>query len=68
MKLKILFTSALSALISGPCLADLPLTIEDLLAKDNQFRLTLDIGYANADRDNVNAQYDLVQTGDNNLI
>jgi len=65
---KILITSTVSALASGLCLADLPLTIEDLLAKDNQFRLTLDIGYANADRDNVNAQYELVQTGDNNFI
>jgi opacity protein-like surface antigen len=68
MKLNTLIVAILSALASGLCLADLPLTIEDLLAKDNQFRLTLDIGYANADRDNVNAQYDLVQTGDNNFI
>lgn len=43
--------------------ADLPLTIEDLLTEKQEFRLELGLNYANSDRNNVNAHFDLIQTG-----
>lgn len=48
--------------------ADLPLTIEDLLTKNNQFRLGFNIGYANADRSKVSAYFDDIDTGNNNFV
>lgn len=43
--------------------ADLPLTVEDLLTEKSQFRLEAGINYANSDRRDVNARFDLVQAG-----
>ena len=48
--------------------ADLPLTVEDLLTKNNQFRLSFNIGYANADRSKVSAYFDDIDTGNNNFV
>ena len=64
MKLRVLALIMLLQLCSAQCFADLPLTIDDLLTKHNQFRLSLNLGYDNVDRDNNNAQFVSVQTGD----
>ncbi|MDG1694346.1 MAG: hypothetical protein P8I13_05745 [Porticoccaceae bacterium] len=48
--------------------ADLPLTVEDLLTKKNQFRLSFNIGYANADRNKVSVYFDDIDTGNNNFV
>ena len=48
--------------------ADLPLTIEDLLTKNNEFRLSLNFGYSNVDRSKVSAHFDYVETGNNNFV
>jgi len=48
--------------------ADLPLTVEDLLTKNNEFRLSLNFGYSNVDRSKVSAHFDYVDTGNNNFV
>ena len=68
MKLRVLTLIILLQFFSAQCFADLPLTIEDLLTKQNQFRLSLNFGYANADKDNLNAHFEPVRTGDNNFV
>lgn len=50
------------------CWADLPLTIEDLLTEKKQFRLEFGVSYANADRNNINTRFALVQTGPESFI
>lgn len=48
--------------------ADLPLTVEDLLTKKRKFRLETGINYANSDRRDVNAHFDLVQAGSEGFV
>ncbi len=48
--------------------ADLPLTIEDLLTEKHTFRVELGLNYANSDRDNVSALFDLIQTGSERFV
>jgi|GEM_PF-2903570 len=50
------------------CWADLPITIEDLLTEGNEFRLEIGLYYANADRNNIDTRFDLVQTGTGSFI
>ncbi len=68
MRFRVLALSAFLPLLSVHCFADLPLTVEDLLTKANQFRLSLDLGYANVDSHNLDTHFDLVQTGANNFV
>ena len=48
--------------------ADLPLSIEDLLTSKNEYRLEFGLNYANSDRNSVNTNFDLVQTGSGSFI
>jgi hypothetical protein len=68
MRFRVLALSAFLQLYSIQCFADLPLTVEDLLTQSNQFRLSLDLGYANVDRRNTDRYFHLVQTGTSNFI
>ena len=68
MRFRVLALSAFLQLYSIQCFANLPLTVEDLLTQSNQFRLSLDLGYANVDRRNTDRYFHLVQTGTSNFI
>ncbi len=46
--------------LSNPALADLPLTIEDLLTAQNRYRLEFGVSYSNSDRRNIDSQFDLI--------
>lgn len=49
---------------SMPALADVPLTVEDLITDKGKFKLDLSIAYANADRQGISTGGDIiVQTG-----
>ena len=48
--------------------ADLPLTIEELLAEKNQFRFRFALNYTNSDRGDIDSYYALVQTGDDSFV
>ena len=45
-----------------------PITVEDLITKNDEFQLSFNVGYANADRSNISALYDDIDTGNNNFI
>lgn len=62
--------SILSLFIALPslCWADLPLTVEDLLTEKDKFRLEFGLSYANADRNNIDTRFELVQTGTDSFV
>jgi hypothetical protein len=62
------FSIILLQFFSAKALADLPLSLEDLLTNKNEFRLSLNFGYANADRAKASALYDEIDTGNNGFV
>ena len=62
------FSIILLQFFSAKALADLPLSLEDLLTNKNEFRLILNFGYANADRAKASALNDEIDTGNNGFV
>lgn len=65
---KIILTLSSSIIFMNTSWADLPLTIEELLAEKNQFRFRFGLNYTSSDRSDIDSQYDLVQTGDGSFV
>lgn len=53
---------------STKTLADLPITVENLLTKNDEIKLSFNVRYANADTTKVSAVYDEIDTGNNKPI
>lgn len=68
VKNSVTFLILLLHFFSAKSFAALPLTVEDLITKNDEFQLSFNVGYANADRSNVSALYDDIDTGNNNFI
>ena len=66
--LRFLILIFLLQFFSVKALADLPLSLEDLLTNKNEFRLSLNFGYANADRAKASALCDEIDTGNNGFF
>ncbi|MGF1547698.1 MAG: hypothetical protein ACFCUG_10260 [Thiotrichales bacterium] len=54
--------------VVAPAFGDLPLTIEDLLTAENRYRVELSGVFANTDRRNVSASYQVLQTGPDQFV
>ena len=65
---KIILASLLISGFTNTALADLPLTVEDLLTAQNRYRLEFGVNYANSDRRNIDSQFDLIQTGSGSFV
>ena len=59
----------LIALLATPAMADLPLTVEDLITDKGKIKLDLSIAYANADRHGISTGEPItVQTGATSFV
>ena len=65
---KIILALFLLSGATNTALADLPLTVEDLLTAQNRYRLEFGVNYANSDRRNIDSQFDLIQTGSGSFV
>lgn len=55
-------------IFSQPAFADLPLTVESLIAEKNTFKISTSLSYANHERQRVVASYELIPTGPTSFI
>lgn len=69
MRVRDLFLLGLGLSCAAPALADLPLTVEDLTADKNKFKLTSSLSYFNQSRrDWVDQGYSLVDLGNGRVL
>ena len=68
VKSSITFLIFLLHFFSTETLADLPITVEDLLTENDEFKLSFNVSYNNADITKVSALYDEIDTGNSKLI